>query len=288
MKGFASACGSATIVNAIATGKGAAFALDLRVKAEVELTENSQDIIGDIEGVTGDTSLIERCVENVLKKDGAIDQYGAKVQTSASLPVAVGLSSSSAAANATVLATASALGKELEDEEAINLGIEAAFETGATITGAYDDAAASYYGGGVVTDNEDRELLKRLDLDPELKVLIHLPPEKFYTADTDVERARLLSELVESAHEEALSGNLYGAQTLNGLLYSSILERSVKPALEALDAGALSAGLSGTGPATVAISEKEKVEEIEKRWGRSASEIIVTKPSEEGAKIENE
>ncbi|MFH1821011.1 MAG: hypothetical protein ABH852_01000 [Methanobacteriota archaeon] len=37
--GVASACASATVVNAIAAGKGAAFGVDLRVRARVELTK---------------------------------------------------------------------------------------------------------------------------------------------------------------------------------------------------------------------------------------------------------
>lgn len=287
MRGVASACGSATIVNAIATGKGAAFAVDLRVEAEVNLREDSREITGRVGDTGEDPKLIENCVEKALEKQGVRDQYGAEVKTTADLPLAVGLSSSSAAANAAILATSAALDEEFEAEEAINLGIEAAFDAGTTITGAFDDAAASFYGGCAVTDNRERDLLKQFDMKPEHAVLIYVPPGKSYTSDADVERTEFLSELVELAHDEALSGNLFGAQTLNGLLYSSALGYSPKPALDALDAGALSAGLSGTGPAVVAISEDENVEKIEEKWKESASEIIVTQPSNKGAKIED-
>ncbi|KXB06512.1 hypothetical protein AKJ53_00135 [candidate division MSBL1 archaeon SCGC-AAA382F02] len=288
MKGTASAAGSATIVNAISTGKGAAFAIDLRVQAEVELEEEMSGVTGKVENASEDPLLIETCVRKVLEFYGVVEDYGAKVKTTSDLPTAVGLSSSSAAANATIIATSAALGEEIQSEKAINLGIEAAFDAGVTVTGAYDDASASFYGGAVVTDNEERVLLEKFPMDSDLAVLVFLPQDKSYTSDVDIKRTKLISKLVESAHDEALSGNLYGAQTLNGLLYSSVLGYSSLPALRAIEAGALSAGLSGTGSAIVAISEEENIENIEERWKDEASEIIVTRPSEEGGRIENE
>lgn len=288
MKGSASACGSATVVNAISTGKGAAFAIDLRVRADVSLKEDSQEIFGQVGGTSENPLLIETCVKKVLEFYDVLEDFGAEVSTTTEVPIAVGLSSSSAAANATVLATSAALGEELDSDRVISLGIEAAFEANTTITGAYDDASASLYGGGVVTDNREQVLLERFTIDPSLNVLIYLPPERSYTKDVDVERTKLVSELVDFAHEEAISGNPYGAQTVNGLLYSSVLDHDSRPALDALKAGALSAGLSGTGPAVVAISEDENVEKIEKVWKEGASEIIVTNPSEEGARKEDE
>ncbi len=288
MRGIASACGSATVINAIASGSGAAFAIDLRVEAKVELDENISQIEGDVGDTEEDSTLIETCVEKVLEKEGLNDQYGGYVETTADLPIAVGLSSSSAAANATVLATYDALRKNVGDLEAIDLGIEAAFEAGTTITGAYDDASASFLGGGVITDNEERKILKKFEVDPELKILVFLPSEKSYTTEIDVEKTRLLDEVVESVHQKALNGEIFGAQTVNGLLYSSLFEINPQPAVGAVEAGARCAGLTGTGPAIVAVCGAESVESVEDKWKEEASEIIVTNPSMEGARIENE
>ncbi len=288
MKGIASACGSATIINAIALGRGAAFAIDVRVESTVELEEEKSQIVGEVGDASEDPTLIETCVKEVLDFYGVSDKYGGKVRTTTHLPVAVGLSSSSAAANATVLATSIALGEQIEPEEAINLGIEAAFDAGTTITGAYDDASASYYGGGTITDNEERKLLKDFEIDPELNILIFLPYRQSYTVEMDEGKAKIISRQVEVAHEEALSGNIFGAQTLNGLLYSSILGYDSKPALEAIENGALSAGLTGTGPGIVAICEDDKVENIKNVWREYECDIMITNPSEEGARREDE
>jgi shikimate kinase len=276
------------VINAISNGVGSAFAIDLRVKSTVELTDEMSEISGKVGDTDEDSKLIEICVEKVLEKNGLLDQYGAKVKTTTDLPIAVGLSSSSAAANATVLATYSALEEEPDPMDAIDVGIEAAFEAETTITGAFDDASASYLGNGVVTDNEKNEILRRFEVPSDLLVLIYIPPERSYTKDVDVERTRFISELVEVAQEKALDGNIYGAQTVNGLLYSSVLGFNPEPALEALSNGAESSGLTGTGPAVVTLAKEENVESIINGWNLEEGKVIKTRPSEMGARIENE
>ncbi len=198
MKGIASACGSATVINAIATGMGGAFAVDLRVESVVELKTGSNEIIGKVGETEEESKLIEECVSKSLEKLGVRKKYGAEVKTNTEVPIAVGLSSSSAAANATVLATHAALDEEPEPLEAVGIGIEAAFEAETTITGAFDDASASYLGGGTLTNNENREILKRFKIDPRPEVLIYIPSERSYTQDTDVESLKLLGSLIES------------------------------------------------------------------------------------------
>ncbi len=83
VKAAAVAHGAATIVNAIALGRGAAFGVDLWTKAEVKLT--SEPGVYQVE-ITSDpkesTLLIERTVFRVLERFGLEKQYGAKVKTS--------------------------------------------------------------------------------------------------------------------------------------------------------------------------------------------------------------
>ena len=86
---------------------------------------------------------------------GLEKSFGAKIKTQSNIPIARGLKSSSVAANATALATTAALGKTLDDLEIIKLGVEAAFDAKVTVTGAFDDACASYFGGIVITDNSE-------------------------------------------------------------------------------------------------------------------------------------
>ncbi len=155
--------GAATIVNAIALGKGAAFGVDLWTKAEVKLTDEPGVIITEIASdPTESTLLIEKTAARVLQLFNLEKSFGVKVKTTSNIPIAKGLKSSSSAANAAALATTTALGKKLSDLEIINIGVEAAFDAKVTVTGAFDDACASYFGGIVITDNLKRELIKQI------------------------------------------------------------------------------------------------------------------------------
>jgi shikimate kinase len=175
LRGEASAPGAVTIVNAIATLKGSAFAVDLRTRATVELEEGASGIEGSTD-VDVDTTLIETCVENTLNRIGV--EAGGTVETETEIPPESGLKSSSAAANATVLATLDALdaADALEPLETILIGVESARETGVTITGALDDATASMLGGVVLTDNSKDELLRREEFDTH--VAVYVPDER--------------------------------------------------------------------------------------------------------------
>ncbi len=285
MRGRASACGSATVINALATGKGGAFAVELRVEAEVELVEGGRGVRGEVRGARESPSLVERCVRKVLEREGVLGEYGARVRTTAGVPVAVGLSSSSAASNAAVLAAFAALGKKPRPREVLELAIQASLEEGVTLTGALDDAAASYLGGGVLTDNLRRRILKRFEVDPGLEVLVHLPPRKLYTSQVRREALVSIRGMVGELHRQALLGNLWGAMTVNGLLYSSVLGHDPSVALEALSLGALAAGLTGKGPATVAVCEPSRTKRIKEAWERREGGVLVTRPSSSGAEV---
>lgn len=95
-KAVAISHGAATIVNAIALGKGAAFGVDLWTKAEVELTEEPHVIRGEITSDPAEsTALIERAVSRVFRHFRVEKRFGAKVKTWSNIPIARGLKSSS-------------------------------------------------------------------------------------------------------------------------------------------------------------------------------------------------
>ena len=255
--------GAATIVNAIALGKGAAFGLDLWTKAEVKLTDEATIINGTINSDPEENpNLIQETVALILRHFSVEKQFGAKVTTSSNIPIARGLKSSSAAANATALATVAALTEELDDLSVINLGVDAAFEAKVTVTGAFDDACASYFGGAVVTDNTTRKLLRRFPLPEGLTVLLHVPAKKAYTGDTNVSRLAAIKSEVKVAFEKAQCGNLWAALTQNGTAYSSVLGYDNSVAENALTAGALAAGLCGKGPAVTVVVPDAKLDAV--------------------------
>jgi shikimate kinase len=285
-KAEAVAHGAATIVNAIALGKGAAFGVNLWTKAEIELTEEPHVIKGEITSdPTESTALIERTVRRVFQRFRVEERFGAKVKTSSNIPIARGLKSSSAAANAVALGTVAALGETLDDLTVVKLGVKAAFDAKVTVTGAFDDACASYFGGAVVTDNLKRVLLKRVTLPDDLTALFHVPSSKAYTGDSNVDRLRTVKPLVEIAYKEAVKGNFWAALSLNGIIYSSALGYDASVALDALGAGALAAGLCGKGPAVATVVSSEKIDSVNAALQRHEGEILQARLNHEKAKV---
>ncbi|RLG25338.1 shikimate kinase [Methanosarcinales archaeon] len=278
--GRAAACGAGTIVNAISTFRGAAFALDIHTSAEVMLREEEKGVYGVIEG-GGDTRLIELAVEDTLSRFDL--DFGGVVKTSSEIPQASGLKSSSAAANATVLATLAAIGESLSREDAVRIGVGSAVKAGVTITGAFDDAAASCLGGVVVTNNRSCEILRREEVESE--AVVYIPRVRAFSRDANVLRARLIAPLVEDANRLAEAGDYWHAMTLNGLLYCAALDFSPAPILDALEAGAVSASLSGTGPSYVAITDGDATKAVVGVWGRLNGRVIKTKINNNGAYV---
>lgn len=274
MRGRAIAHGAVTIVNAISTGKGAALGIDLLTEAKVELTRDSKQIdVSIIGGKNEDKTLAKESVNIVLNRFSN-NKLGARVEIKSQIPIARGLKSSSTAANAIVLATLCALDKKIPDEDVVNLGVDAAFKAKVTITGAYDDACASYFGGAVLTDNYERKILKRSDVDENLVAVIYVPRARTYTQKFPKERLNPFRYAVEMAFGLAMKGDYWKALTLNGLIHSSALSVSTKPAVDALLNGALAAGLSGTGPSIAAIAKKEDSKQIVSVWSSLPGKVL--------------
>ena len=156
-------------------------------------------------------------------------------------------------------------------------------EAGVTITGAFDDASASFFGGLTITDNMKRKILKSQDMEKQ-NILIYMPDKKSITAQSDVGRMKLLAPYVKLAFDEALNGDIFKALTLNGLLYCAALEFNPNIALDALSAGAIAAGLSGTGPSFVAITNDESLEAVLNALNSYEGEVMHVEVDNEGTK----
>jgi shikimate kinase len=278
--------GAATIINAIATGKGAAVGVDLWTKATVTITDEPETVTVKILSDSSENPILaQKTVKHVLKHFGLEHEFGAKVETTSNIPVARGLKSSSAAANAIALATIAALKRSLDDVDVVKLGVDAAVDANVTVTGAFDDACASYFGGVIITDNMERKIVERFEPDKELAVLFYVPSKKIYTADSDVKRMKTMASAVKLAYNEALNGNYWAALTLNGLIYSSALGYDSSPAVDALNAGAVASGLSGTGPALTAIVPEAKVDAVKEVWRSREGEILTARINMDKASV---
>lgn len=251
MKGRGEARGAVTIVNAIAAGKGCAVGVDLRTWAEVELVPG-KDVEVHLEGFPGEpTELARSCARAVLDRFSV--KKGAVVRTGSEIPVSRGLKSSSAAANAVILATLDALQAEMPAIDVLRLNAEVSIEAGVSVTGAMDDAAASLLGGVVFTDNHARTLLRRERFELSGKVVIAVPERMIRKSGLPKERIALYRPLAEEAFHMAWNGEYAKAMALNSLLYGAALGLDQELSVKALQAGAIASGISGTGPAVASF-----------------------------------
>lgn len=287
MKQIVRSPGSATIINAIATGFGSAFGIGLDIRCEAKSASDSITCSND---VGADNTLMELCAEKVFNHYG-IDknEFGIDLKTESSLPMASGLSSSSASSNAIVKVTSSIISEEfdlkpLDDLEVVNMAIDASLDAGVTITGSFDDATASYFGGVVVTDNRNREFIIKEEME-EHPILVYMPNFHSKSGDSNPERMKLLAPLVETAFGFAKNKDYFKALNLNGLIYSATLGFDSSIAIDALEAGAIASGLSGTGSSFVAVVGDESIDDVKEAWAKYEGRVIETRTDNEGCMI---
>ena len=284
MKKIVRSPGSATIINAIATGFGSAFGIGLDIVCEAKTISNSIKCSND---VGADNTLMELCVEKVFGHYNIDkDDFGIDLKTASRLPMASGLSSSSASSNAIVKVVSEIITEEFDlkplgDLEIINMAIDASLDAGVTITGSFDDATASYFGGVVATDNKNREFIIREKMD-EYPILVYMPNFYSKSGDSNPDRMKLLAPLVETAFGFAKQKDYFKALNLNGLIYSATLGFDSSIAIDALEAGAIASGLSGTGSSFVAVVSEDSIDDVEESWSKYDGRVIRTAVDNKG------
>jgi shikimate kinase len=277
MRGVAGCRGAVTIVNAIATGKGAAFGVDLQTDVVVELRQDADDV--SLDGEHEGLELAAGCVRSAAMMTG-FGRTGALVKVRSEIPISRGLKSSSAASNAFVLAAVRAAGGDVDDATVLDLAIDESVKAGVTITGAFDDATACFAGGAAVTDNRTRTILSRGRVDPSLVVVIHVPERSISKSSLKGKDFGHISRKVDEAFDLAMKGEYLRAMELNSAAYAAVLGVSEDAVHAARKAGALAAGISGTGPATAAVARKAEADRVVEALSRLDGKVIVTSPND--------
>jgi shikimate kinase len=271
--------GAISIVNAIATGKGSALGISLKVTAEVELQKGHG--LKFITGRNGDR-LIKNIIQKTIPKE-TIESNMISIRVDSEIPIGYGLKSSSAVSNAIALAC-SQVGREedINDNTILEVAALSSLEAKVSLTGAYDDATACYFGGFTVTDNYSRRLIRKERAPENLYAIIILPSS---TTRGDVRKLRNLSDIFIDAFRFAESGQYWKAMKLNGVLASAALSSSYAPAMAAMEHGALSASISGNGPSIAAVGNEDAIEPIVSALSKYDGETIVSKVNNEKANV---
>jgi len=272
--------GAISIVNAVATGFGSAMGISLNVKVEIISKKGS----GLIFQKGGGSLMIKKIIYDVLQSK-YINNNQLLININSEIPSGMGLKSSSAVSNAVALACNSLTNKEISDESVLNGAIDASLYAKTTITGAYDDSTACFYGGFVTTDNYKRKILKRENSPTDIRAVIFLPNNK---KRGDVTRLKLLSDIYLEAFQLAYSGQYWKAMTLNGVLTSSLVSNSYTITRMCLENGALAASISGNGPAVAAVVRESEVQRIKSVLSNLDGRVIISRTNNQKASIVRE
>ena len=294
MTGYGISGGALSIVNAIASGFGAAFGISLSTKAEVR---EGDRVSLRINGTAAPAYFAEALLER-FNSVSPQKLSGAAVSVESDIPQSAGLKSSSAAANAILSAFADEAGVTLSPDTILRAGALASLDAGVSVTGAFDDAAACLLGRAVFTDNRRMEILRRIPVSEDLTAVIALPAD--YTPSPSsafpkevldaAESRRIFDEAMGKAMggvmDEAPDGTpdeedkglsaVFSAMEQNGALVSRALGISDALFCAAKSAGAASAGLSGTGPALGILVETENLDDFLSRFRESGCRCIVS------------
>jgi shikimate kinase len=271
--------GAISIVNAIATGNGSALGISLRVTAEAELGRGR-----GVRFVTGrnEDRLVNNIVRNTMPKE-LIESNQVTIRVKSEIPIGYGLKSSSAVSNAVALVCIRLAKDNIDDNAVLDAAVRASLDAKVSITGAYDDATACYFGGFTVTDNYSRRLIRREAAPENLHAIIFLPRN---TPRGDVHKLSVLSDLFTDAFRMAEAGEYWKAMKLNGVLASAALSSRYAPIMAALERGALAAGISGNGPSVAAVAYEDEIDDIKSALSKFEGRVIISKVNNRKASVE--
>lgn len=275
MRASAKVYGAISLVNAIATGRGATLGVELTTTCSLDVQMGT--------GITvksGARSLSSRLVETTIrhvvsKRD--LGKYKLDVQLDSEVPAGYGLKSSSAISLAVAMCCSKALKPSMTDRAILVASANASIEAHISITGAYDDACACYYGGINITDNLTRRLVRRDKAPDDLGVVIFVPRAR---RRGKPKKMREVRDAMSHAWDLVRDHNDYwNAMTLNGLAASPILCSDPSLITSLVEAGALGASVSGNGPAIAAVAYKRNVTSLTRVFADLDGTIIETVPN---------
>jgi shikimate kinase len=276
----ASMHGAVSIVNAIATGKGATLGISLGIEAIVE-TQPGKGIVFENKESTLSSRLIRNVVETSVPK-AELEKNKITIFVKSEIPSGYGLKSSSAISSAISLACAKLFKPKASDLDILRDGVNASIKSKVSITGAFDDACACYFGGFVVTDNSNIKIVKSEKASEDLTAVIFIPKSR---KRGNVKKLKTLNGVFAQAWDLANKSDYWNAMILNGLATSAILGSDPKIITNLLESGALGASVSGNGPSIAAVVKNDKVSSIKKTFSLLEGSVIVSQINNKKAEV---
>ena len=272
--------GAISIVNAIATGKGATLGISKNIDVIIE-TSQGTGITTETNGKLFRSRLINRVVEKIVPKK-ELQKTKLKILVDSEVPTGYGLKSSSAISSAVALGCAKLFKPDMNDFDILRAGVDASIETKVSLTGAYDDACACYYGGFITTDNYKRKIIHSEKCLDDISAVIFLPRAR---KRGNIRKLRTQSDVFEQAWNLAKKSDYWNAMILNGFATSALLNSDPKIISKLIEKGALGASVSGNGPSIAAVAKNNTLTDIKKVFSTLEGTTTVSKINNKKAEV---
>jgi len=280
MKVKATVHGAISLVNAIAIGKGATLGISTKAESIVDVTDGS-----GIRLTSSNKTISSRLIDHVIKKivtKNELKKNKLNINIQTDIPIGYGLKSSSAISTSVALACSKIFQPNLTDSEILLAGVDASLETKVSLTGAYDDACACYYGGFNVTDNYNKKLILRKVAPKNISAIIYIPNKR---KRGNVKNLKNFTLIFEEAWNLAKKSDFWNAMILNGFTAATILKSEPKIVSDMIKNGALGASVSGNGPAFAVVANDRITAKIKKLLSELNGNVIVSKINNEKANV---
>lgn len=262
-----------SVVNAIPAGRGVTIAIDLPCKVNATLRKKTDDhsLIVKTE-VSDPHRLVERSIRYALRRLNfkIPSSLQLEVKIRSHIPTGVGLKSSSAVSVAATKAIFGLFSKDGDSRTILKSSCLASKDSRASLTGAYDDAAASLLGGVAFTDNSKFKLIRHSKMPEEFGATVAiLVPKKDRVLTSSLSSSSYAGYRNEGleAFRFAEENDFTNAMLLNSIIQCAALNYSMEPIWAALTEGASASGITGKGPAVAAICKSAKIlRRVKREW----------------------
>ncbi len=225
-------------LSAFSTGYGAAVALDLQM------------VVDATEGKPPEDPAIARTLEFLSERFQTDNMVNVRVVEE--IPQGIGLKSSSALTLCVVESFLRIKAIDIPTESKLSLSAEASLSNGTSITGAFDDAAASALGGLCITDNTGMRIISRRQIEENPVLIVHSPARRKTSSLKDMDFSSL-RKIYDDMFEMLGEGRWIETACLNGFVLGSLLGIDHRAVGEMFLQGAEYSSQCGKGPAVFGI-----------------------------------
>jgi shikimate kinase len=249
-----------TVLNAIRSTHGSAIGINIPISVEINNAEQLTITTNPME--IGDELILE-CITSFQEyNDVTVDDL--HITTNSPLPAQRGLKTSSSVSMATLKALATFFEMELTVSELVSLSAQASLRCGVSLTGAMDDAYASFCGGLSLTQNFDQQLISLKPYISNDTVVLLIPKKSTSKNEVMQILEGIDPRLLKRALKSLRKGNIIEAIEYNTKAYSPLLDKKHVQLQDLRAQDTLVVGINGAGPSLFAICQHHQVKVFKK------------------------